>query len=95
MLSYALWKLRTAILQYVEPDLNHVPYQVNVCFTHCFSYLAEIMILELTAENENQNAFEVQAYFNSSQSKCRKSLEFNILLIIIFSLHTYLNVLIL
>ena len=29
----------------------------------------EIMILELTAENETQTAFEIQSYFNSTQSK--------------------------
>ena len=27
------------------------------------------MILELTADNESQTAFEIQAYFNSTQSK--------------------------
>jgi len=41
---------------------------IRCCKNNIF-VLPEIMILELSNDTENQTAFEIQAYFNSTQSK--------------------------
>ena len=51
--------------------------KTGVCVSKCYQMLcgrcgrrfAKIMILELTADTEAHTAFEIQAYFNSTQSK--------------------------
>ena len=43
----------------------------TMCVIFLFFYRAEIMILEMTVDIENMTAFEVQALFNSTQSKSK------------------------